>query len=146
MKKVINITLVTLLVGCSASTEAPENVVNAFTQKFPNVNDVDWDKENDTEWEAEFEMEGKEYSANFGVDGSWKENEHEIELSDVPNLIKNKLDTDYSNYKKEEIEYSEKKEGNFYEFELESDEKTIEVAFNEKGEVVKEEVVESDED
>ena len=135
-----------LLAGCGSSANVPENIKTIFSQKFPKAKSVDWDKENDTEWEAEFEMGGKEYSANFGTDGSWKETEHEIELSDVPEAIIKTLDANYPNYKKEEIEYSEKKEYTFFEFELESEEKTIEVAFNENGKVIKEEVVEPDED
>lgn len=147
MKKIVYTALsAILLVGCSSSENVPENIKSAFTQKFPNAKDVDWDKENDTEWEAEFEMDGIEYSANFGTDGAWKETEHEIKFADVPETVKTALNTNYADYKKEEIEYSEKTDGNFYEFELESDEKTLEVAFNKNGEVVKEEIVESEED
>jgi hypothetical protein len=61
-----------LLAGCGSSVNVPENIKTIFSQKFPKAKSVDWDKENATVWEAEFEMGGKEYSANFGTDGSWK--------------------------------------------------------------------------
>jgi len=67
----------------SCGQSVPEKVKSAFAGKFPNASSVKWDKENDEEWEAEFKMDGKEYSANFTVDGNWKETEYEIKKSEI---------------------------------------------------------------
>lgn len=62
----------------------PAAVCEAFSQKFPGVSDVDWDKENDREWEAGFEQNGIEMSASFRADGAWLETETEIKAADLP--------------------------------------------------------------
>jgi uncharacterized membrane protein YkoI len=126
--------------ACAQKTTAPENVVNAFTQKFPNAKSVKWDKENETEWEAEFKLKGEEYSANFSTDGTWKETEHEIETSTIPANVKQTLDSEFAGYKIEEAEISETAEGTVYEFELKKDKTEMEVAISPDGTVVKKEV------
>jgi uncharacterized membrane protein YkoI len=126
--------------ACAQKTTAPENVAKAFTQKFPDAKSVKWDKENDTEWEAEFKLNGEEYSANFSTDGTWKETEHEIEKSDVPANVKQTLDSEFVGYKIEEAEISETAEGSVYEFELEKGETEMEVAISPDGKVVEKEV------
>ncbi len=118
----------------------PETVNKAFTQKFPDAKSVKWDKENDTEWEAEFKLKGVEYSANFSTEGVWKETEHEIETSAIPANVKQTLDGEFAGYKIEEAEISETAEGTVYEFKLEKDETKMEVAISPDGKVVKKEV------
>ena len=56
----------------------------AFNQKFPNVPKVNWGKEDSTEYEAEFLMNGIEMSVNFSSDGTWLETETEIPLEKLP--------------------------------------------------------------
>jgi len=133
--------------ACAQKPNVPENVDKAFTQKFPDAKSVKWDKENETEWEAEFKLNGQEYSANFSTDGVWKETEHEIEKSDIPTNVKQTLDTEFAGYKIEESEISETAEGSVYEFELEKDKVKMEVAVSPDGKVLKKEVKpEKDED
>lgn len=126
--------------ACAQKTTAPKNVVKAFTQKFPDAKSVKWDKENDTEWEAEFKLHGEEYSANFSTDATWKETEHEIETSAIPANVKQTLDSEFVGYKIEEAEISETADGSVYEFELVKDETEMEVAISPDGKVVKKEV------
>lgn len=92
MKKVTVLMLGLVMVlsqACAQTqTNAPKNVTDAFSKKFPTAKKVKWNKENETEWEAEFKMNGEEYSANFTSEGIWKETEHEIEKSDTPSAVK----------------------------------------------------------
>ena len=125
----------------------PNKVKTAFSQKFPDAKKVKWDKENDQEWEAEFKMKGQEYSANFGVDGNWKETEYEIKKSEIPAAIKTTLDNEFAGYKVEIAEVSETAEGKVFEFKLEKDEADAEVAIAPDGKVIKkEEKKENDEE
>ncbi len=73
--------------ACSQSN-VPAAVKTAFSKKFPTVKKVDWDKEGKTQWEAEFELNEKDMSANFDLQGNWKETETDIEEDEVPALIK----------------------------------------------------------
>jgi uncharacterized membrane protein YkoI len=128
------------ILAFDAINDAPQKVKEAFAKKFPTVKKVKWDKENETEWEAEFKMNGMEYSANFLENGTWKETEHEIKKSAIPANIKKVLDTEFEGYKIEESEISETSKESVYEFELEKGETMMEVAINKAGAVVKKEM------
>lgn len=126
--------------ACGQNKEVPAKIKTAFEQKFPTAQKVKWDKENETEWEAEFKMNGKEFSANFSSDGEWMETEYEIEKSEIPQIVKQTLDTEFAGYDIEEAEISETTDGKVYEFALEKDETEMEVAISPDGKVVKKEV------
>ena len=100
---------------------------------------VKWNKENAKEWEAEFKMNGKEYSANFAPDGTWKETEYEIKKSDIPAAVKQAFDNEFAGYDIEEAEVSETADGKVYEFELKKDETEVEVAISPDGKIIKKE-------
>jgi hypothetical protein len=127
--------------ACSKSNEAPEPVKEAFNQKFPNAKNVKWDKENETEWEAEFKMNGEEYSANFSSDGTWKETESDIAESEIPAAVKLTLNTEFEGYKIEEVEISETIDGKFYEFALENEDMNMEVVISAEGKVFTTDVI-----
>ncbi|MGJ8734995.1 PepSY-like domain-containing protein [Zobellia laminariae] len=125
--------------------EVPKKVKDAFILKFPEVSFVQWEKESDTEWEAEFEIEGVEYSANFMADGTWAETEHEIRKRDIPKNIRAVLKLEFPKYKIKEAEISETLKGSVYEFLLKKSKINLEVAIDKKGAILKQEVV-KDED
>jgi len=132
--------------ACAQKKTVPENVTKAFSQKFPNAKKVKWDKENKTEWEAEFKLNGEEYSANFTTDGDWKETEYEIKKSAIPVSVKQTLDKEFAGYKIEEAEISETATGKVYEFAMENDDTDMEVAISPDGKVVKKEVKNEEDD
>lgn len=143
MKKIIlRVGIVVVAVTTIAFTsvnkdKVPQVVKEAFTRKFPAVKKVDWEKENDTEWEAEFKINKVEYSANFLEDGSWKETEHEVKPNDVPQDILSSLKSNFPGYEIEEAEISETTEGIFYELEIEKGKDELEVMIDSKGQVLK---------
>lgn len=126
--------------ACGQKKDVPAKIKTAFEQKFPTAQKVKWDKENETEWEAEFKMNGLEYSANFSSDGKWMETEYEIEKSEIPQVVKQTLDNEFAGYDIEEAEISETTDGKVYEFALEKGETELEVAISPDGKVVKKEV------
>lgn len=132
--------------ACGQKENVPVKVKTAFEQKFPNATKVKWEKENDTEWEAEFRMNNNEYSANFDNKGNWLETEYEVEMKDIPEAVKSTLDNEFASYEIEESEVSENAEGTFYEFELEKDETEMEVVIDQSGKVVKKEVETEDDE
>jgi uncharacterized membrane protein YkoI len=88
-----------------------------------------------------------EYSANFLSDGTWKETEHEIKMSDVPAVVMTSLKSNFSGYDVEEAEVSETASGMVYEFAIKKGESELEVAVDSTGKVVKKEKMsEEDED
>ncbi|MDM8160075.1 PepSY-like domain-containing protein [Labilibaculum sp. K2S] len=139
---VIIVIAITSVSGCAQNKKAvPDQVKTAFAQKFPDASNVKWDKENDAEWEAEFKMSGKEYSANFNLEGIWLETEFEISSNEIPDLVKAAIEKEFSGYKIEESEMSETAEGKCYEFELKMGKTEVETAINSKGELIKKESI-----
>jgi hypothetical protein len=140
MKKSI-FTVAALAFGLFAYAQTPPAQVNdSLNKKFAGATKVKWDKENDSEWEAEFKLKGKKYSANFSNEGKWMETEHEIKKSAIPANVKQTLDSEFAGYDVEKAEISETAKGSVYEIELEKDESEMEVAITPEGKVVKKEM------
>jgi hypothetical protein len=151
MKRTILMAVATALVTTFSFAQfkgqaVPTKVEKAFHQKFPEVKKVRWDKENANVWEAEFKMDGKEWSANFDETGKWLETEMEIGKGEIPDNIQRVLNEKYAGFKIEESEKTETMEGKFFEFEMEKGEKTIELRITPDGKVVSEKVEEEDDD
>lgn len=143
MKKlflVIAVTAIFCLNFCGqTSKDVPANVKTAFSQKFPNATDVKWGNENEKEWEAEFKMNGKNYSANFDINATWMETEYEISTTEIPVSVKTTLDKEFAGYNIEKSEVSETADGKVYEFALKKDAEKTEVAIDMNGKVLKKE-------
>ena len=134
----IAITSIFAFSACAQTKDGvPDKVSSAFSKKFPDAKKIKWDKENKMEWEAEFKIDGKEYSANFDLDGNWMETEYEIKKSEIPAAVKATLDADYMGYKIEEAGISESANGKVYEFELKQGKKETEVVIDANGKVMK---------
>jgi hypothetical protein len=147
IKVLLTVLITSAMFSFCSGQKVPQEVTDAFSQKFPTAKSVKWDKESDTEWEAEFEMNQMEYSANFSDDGTWKETEHEVTEQDLPAAVKKALSDNFPEFKTEEMEMSETAEGTVYEFKIEKDETDMEVSIDASGKVTKQEMNdEEDED
>lgn len=143
MKNLFLITIVFAafsLSACGQKENVPEKVITSFEQKFPDAKKVKWEKENDTHWEAEFKLNGKEYSSNFDNKGNWLETDYEVEINDIPAAVKSTLDNEFLGFEIEEAEVLETAEGTVYKFEIEKDETEMEVVIDPSGKVVKKEI------
>jgi len=78
------------------SIKIPDAVKNAFANKFSNVTNVKWGKENPKEYEAEFKFNNTSISANFDLDGNWIETETVIPVSDLPAAVSTSIAKKYS--------------------------------------------------
>lgn len=81
--------------SCSQKINVPPAVTKAFNGKYPHATNVKWGKESAKEFEAEFKLNGANVSANFGLDGSWKETETTINEGELPPAVTNALNTKY---------------------------------------------------
>lgn len=115
----------------------PQKPGESFSLKFPAVTNVSWERESDGVWEAEFELEGVTYSAEFLVDGTWKATEHEIRNKDLPKEVILTLKTDFTDYTIEESEITETMDGIFYEIELGGKHSDLEVLIDGSGKIIK---------
>ena len=120
-----------------AGKKIPAGVTEAFTQKFPGATKVKWGKENATEWEAEFMLDGVEYSANFDESGAWMETEYKIGSSDLPATVQATLDEQFGDYKVELAEVTETGEGKLFELGLKNGKEEMEIVMDGDGKVLK---------
>jgi len=136
------------LTACSQTKNVPQNILNAFSHKFPNAKEVEWGKENENIWEAEFELSDKDMSANFNIKGDWQETETELTRKDLPTAVNTKIKTAYKGYKVKEVGYTETPQLKAYEIEVKKGEKLIEVMLDNSGNIIKTKTInkESDEE
>ncbi len=117
--------------------EVPAEVKAAFSQKFPEATKVKWDKENATEWEAEFILNGTEYSANFNESGIWLETEYKISSQELPEAVLATLDIEFGNYSIDVAEVTETTEGKVFELALKNGKQEMEISMDLDGKVLK---------
>ena len=131
--------------ACS-QTKVPEAVKTAFNKKFPTVKKVDWGKEGKTEWEAEFELNEKDMSANFDLQGNWKETETDLEEDAVPDMIMNVLKAKFPGYKVKEAAFTETPKFSAYEIIIKKGESKKEVTIDKTGKILSTEKSSEDND
>lgn len=148
MKTIVKTTLLifsTFLVACAQQQSVPAKANKAFEAKFTNATDVSWGKENKEEWEAEFKMNGKQYSANFKENGDWVETESEIEKTEVPMNISEAMLREYPDAKIKDVFKVERQDQTLYEFEYEQNGQTSEAVFDNSGTIQNKKSTEKDE-
>ena len=114
----------------------PDAVANAFTKKFPTAKKVRWDRENDTEWEAEFVIGKKEMSANFDLSGGWLETEGEIKEADIPANVLTVIKSEFPGFEIEEALTLDNIDFSGYEILVESKTSEFEVMISREGELI----------
>lgn len=72
--------------------EIPEAIKRSFVQKFPTAHDVKWDGDADTHYEVGFVLDGKDKIAVFLPDGTFKEIETEIKITELPKRVIKSID------------------------------------------------------
>lgn len=139
MKKIIFVAMVLVCAFATsfAQSKTPTVIIKAFNQKYPNAKKISWGKENATEWEAEFTLDGSKLSANFTVNGAWVETERKIPVSQFPKPVADAIQKQYPNWKITEADKTETaKHGTIYEADIKSGTKKKALAFKEDGTTV----------
>jgi hypothetical protein len=109
MKNIIATTMFALaLFACSSESQkeektehklvVPENVKAVFAHQFPNVKNVEWEKEGKN-YEAMFKHSVTETSIVITPEGKILETETEMDSSTLPEAILIYFDTNYRGYK-----------------------------------------------
>lgn len=107
MKKLFFLALISICLTVNAQDEnLPENIVKAFSDKYPNLKIDNWTNDKDLFY-LEFYLKGSFYTTAFNPEGQWVETSEIISDSDIPTLLKDYINRNYSGG---EIAYSEKVE------------------------------------
>ena len=142
----ITVAMASLTACGQKGKDVPPEVKDAFSQKFPGASEVKWGMENESEWEAEFVLNGMEYSANFDLSGTWKETEYKIDPADIPAAVKATLNEDFGNYTVEISEVTETKDGKAFEFDLKKGKEELSVSIDINGTVLGKEQMETEDE
>lgn len=122
--------------ACSQS-KVPQAVKTTFNKKFPAAKEVEWGTEGKTQWEAEFELKEKEMSANFDLQGNWKETETDLEEDEVPAVVMNVLKVKFPGYKVKDAAFTETPKFSAYEIVIKKGESKKEITIDKTGKILK---------
>jgi len=141
MKNCLIMLVIGLAMSCtnaqkSSGMNVPEAISNAFAKKYPSVKKVSWEKEN-SNYEGEF-MDGKiEKSVVFDANGTFLEEETEINVSVLPAIIVDYCKMNYENHKMTEAAKIVNAKGDVsYEAEMRKGGKEFDVIFDAQGNVI----------
>ena len=138
MKRLLLLTSIGFSLGLQAQMKDPEAVSKAFEQRFANAKHVKWGKENAKEYEADFTLNGKKMSANFDLQGNWKETETEIAITELPAAVSKSIRENYHGATIRGASKIEKPDGKMiYEADLNWEGKKKEVELYPDGKLVK---------
>ena len=148
MKKLILIAAIGITVSCAnaqkmKSSEVPAAVTAKFASLYPNIKDVDWEKE-DANYEAGFELNKMEATVVIDANGNLLETEMEM---DVTALSKSATDYAAKNYPAYKVKGAAKitdgKGTVMYEAELKNGKDEMDLVFDANGNFIKKVVEES---
>ncbi len=123
------------MTACSQS-RVPAAVKTAFSQKFPTVKKAHWAREGKTEWEAEFSFNGKDMSANFDLQGQWKETETELPDAHLAAAVMETLSSRFAGYTVKDVSFTETPQYSAYEIVIEKGDSKLEVTIDKKGNLI----------
>ncbi|MBE0651682.1 MAG: PepSY-like domain-containing protein [Bacteroidales bacterium] len=128
--------LMTFSFTAFSQSRVPAVVKTAFSKKFPAVKKAHWAMEGKTEWEAEFKMNGKDMSANFDMQGNWKETETTLKDTRLSTPVMETLSSQFPGYTVNDVSYTETPKYSAYEIVIEKGKSKLEVTIDKKGTLI----------
>lgn len=132
------------VVASAKETKPPPAVLAAFAERFPGAQAVKWEEEEGGVLEAEFVIAGHKQSANFALDGTWKETEQVIGEKDLTEAIRTTLATLHPGATVKRAERVSTPAAELYEVHLHTAQGKVEVMLTADGVVVEDAVKEKD--
>lgn len=117
------------------TTSIMDNVNAAFAEKYPNATDVEW-KQEENGWEVEFKLDGVKHDTDYDENGDWVKTEHEISEAELPEMIQNTIDGEYTVYVIMGVEKYDSREGAYYEVKLRKGGDIEEAKFYPNGKII----------
>ena len=154
MRKLIKTSLFALTalfftISVAAAQDAPQKVKDAFSAKYANATNVEWEKNDDKNeqgYEVDFDMDGQEYDAKYMDDGTWKYTKNDIKKDALPAAITQSIKDNYANFKIDDAEQLDTPDGRRYVVDIEMDKEEKELLYKEDGTIVEELTEQEDED
>ncbi len=121
--------------------EVPESILINFNQKYPNAEDVDWDK-NDEVYTASFVHSDSYFKeVDYNKDGTWISTKTDMDEYGIPDAaqsyISNKMED--ADFEYDQVTMSERPNDNSYFVILSTEDGSISLIFDEDGNLIEEE-------
>src|SRR5690606_14144625 len=107
---------------------------NAFKAKFPAATGLEWEKKG-TRYEAEFHVNRIDHKAIFSETGQLEKYKHDIRAAELPEAVRNTINTNYKDYRIDDAERLEKDGVTFYQVELDGEPQDQKLIFTKDGKV-----------
>lgn len=115
-------------------SQVPSVVVNAFQSKFPNADDVDWEKEGKL-FKVDFEIGSRDHDLWIDNSGNIKKHKEELNKSDLPAAVAEKIKNEFKEYSIDDVDKIEADGKVSYLVELDGKDGDRDVSFSEDGTV-----------
>lgn len=127
----------TLFAQKISKNEVPSLVINSFQQAFPKASDIDWKRDGEL-YKVDFEIGIPDLDHDVWYENTGKLIKHkeEISKSDLPKEIKTKIETEFADYKIDDIKKITEEDRVNYVVELESIQQDWKVSFDANGTVL----------
>ena len=100
-------------------SEVPSVVLNAFQAKYPNAEDVDWEKKGAL-YNVDFEIITTDHEAWLDASGKIVKHEQEITKKEIPSVIADVLEQHFKEYRVDDVDKIDKDGATYYRIELDS--------------------------
>jgi hypothetical protein len=145
--------LIILFSACAFALQAqsispdqiPAEVRNAVKTKFPDAADLKWEAKTD-QYKAEFKIGKRGHDVWLDKKGVIKKHKQDFPKSELPEVIRKKIETDFSGYKIDDADKIEENSVIFYEVDLEGPADDRKLRFTSAGEMKENKVKESKKD
>lgn len=117
--------------------EVPEAVQNAFTSENTKATDIEWERDMDN-YKVEFDMGRMEHEIWYTAAGAIIKRENDIPKSDLPQAIRDVIESKYPGYRLDDIEMTWQDNATTYKVELEKGKEEWEVVFDADGKIIQE--------
>lgn len=129
-----------LAAGCgqnAENNEVSEKIQQAFSNKYADVKDVKWERDDNGYYEAQFKYNGEKFRADFTKDGKWIETENSVKYEQLPQPVKTLIEDEYEKEEITEIEFVDNStKGKFYDVEFKRKGKNSDLMITTEGKII----------
>lgn len=115
-------------------SQVPSVVLNAFQSKYTNVTDLEWELKGDL-YKAEFEIGKRDHDVWIDKNGTIKKHKEDFPKSQLPAAIQQKIQSEFKDYKIDDVDKIEEGGKVFYQVELDSKAGDRKVLFTADGKI-----------
>lgn len=117
--------------------QVPSVIVNSFQKTFPKVMDVEWNKKGEL-YKVEFEtgLQHKNHDAWYNSSGNLVKHTEELTSSELPAQVQTKINSDYKDYKLDDIEKITEGGKETYQVELKKRPEQWKIVFDTTGNIL----------